>query len=80
MKLELTRNTKIASLVTIIGMSVTYIISPNLAVLVPSGILLFLLFSYPGTEKVGIVGMAMHLQTVYAVTLIAAISIILMVR
>jgi len=78
--LDITRSTKIASLVTIIGMVTAYSISPNLAVLVPSGILLFLFFSYPGTEKVGIVGMAKHLQTMYTVTLIAVIGIILLVR
>ena len=79
MKLELTRNTKIASLVTIIGMLVTHSISSYLVVIVPLGILTILLFSYPGTEKVGIVGMAGRIQTMYAVALIAAIGIILMV-
>lgn len=80
MKLDITRSTKMTSLVTIIGMLVANSISSYLVIIVPLGILTILLFSYPGTEKVGIVGMAKHLQTVYAVALIASIGIILMVR
>lgn len=80
MKLEITSETKIASLATIIGMLIAYYIFPDLVVLVPLGILAFLFFSYPGTEKVGIVGMTKYLQTMFAVTLIAVIGIMLMAR
>lgn len=79
MKLEITRNTKIASLITIIGILIAHSIYPGLVAIVPLGMLVILTCLWPGTEKVGIDGTGKYLQTMFAVALVGAIGIVLMV-
>jgi hypothetical protein len=76
--IELTKTTKIASLVTVAGLLVANIVSPEAVLAVPIVILFSMMFLYPGCEKVGIRGMAGYLQAAFTVTLISLIAIILM--
>lgn len=76
-KIVIYKEAKIASIVTMVTMLLFRMFYPDLMIFVPLGILTFLLLSYPRCEKVGMMGMARRMQTMYIVTLVSIILILI---
>lgn len=75
--IEISKVTKIAVLVTTVGILVAYKFFPGPAFFAVSIIVLTLLaILYPGTEKIGIVGMAEYLQAAFVTTIITVIAFV----
>ena len=74
--IEISKITRVAVLVAVVGMLVVHRFFHGLAfVAVPIIVFIFLAVSYPGTKKVGIKGIAEHLQAIFVTTIIIAIAV-----
>ncbi len=79
-KIEISKITKIAFIATILGILLAWIFKKELMPFVPLVVLFVLMFSYPGTEKIGTKGFAQYAQAGFAVVAITlAILVIKMI-
>lgn len=72
--IEISKITKISSAATIIGMLLAWIFSKGLILFIPIPVAFVLMFSYPGTEKVGIKGFAEYAQAGFVLVAIEFIA------
>ena len=77
--IEISKVTKEAVLATTVGMLVVYQFFPGpIFFTVPIIALILLVILYPGTEKVGMTGMAEYLQAAFVITIITVVALVVL--